>query len=409
MTTKVTKKKNKTNGKVVDGELREQEEYNSLIKNGSTEPLTAEPELFPDKPKSHSRSHPELKSAPPELPVKPGRRICISGFAEATRDQANKLPDDFEIWSLNRCHTFLKRWTRHFEVHEAELYTGKTGMREVDYIQTINKSKVPAYLLHMDPQFENGVQFPFDEICNYFGLRMTNQDRFEYFTTSIAYMLALVLYEHEVLGEEVGELMICGVDMSAFSEYSEQLPCVDFWLGAIFGARINLTIPVASPLLKSAGTYGRHSERQLWAMAKERIEMYQNKQSQGQANMSALEGATSEYNFVLETLQNRLKKWEDAKTQQKPDESGEEFFGIIGTKEDGTVTWEELSDAVAEIKQTIEHFKSRRKDIEKFHAQVNADLNSTLGGFREAQHWLTSINAPQTTDQEPTPVKTVNI
>ncbi len=349
-------------------------------------------------------------------PIRPtiaeGRKICVSGFAEATRDQANKLDKSYQIWALNRCYTFLKRWDRWFEVHEKELYTGKTGLREAGYMEIIKKSKVPVYMMHPDESMGQAVQYPFAEICHYYGCLVNSgsgDESFEYYTTSIAYMLALALYEHQALDQPVQEIFICGVDMSAFSEYSEQLPCVSFWLGAIMGAGIKVTVPTGSPLLKSAASYGRHAERQLWAMVKERIEMYQQKQSQGQSNLAALEGADSEYNFVLETLEGRVKKWESAKTQNKPDDSGDEFFGVVETKEDGTVTWEELSDTITEIKQTIEHFKNRKKDISKFHAQVNADLNSTLGGYRECQHMLTAVNAPQTMDQEPLPVKTVNI
>lgn len=385
-----------------------------LIVEGNSRPVEGPEDSLSSLPATNGASEDSaLVVLNPNRPtITTGRKICISGFAEATRDQANKLSKDYQIWALNRCYTFLKRWDRWFEIHEKELYTGKTGLREAGYMDVIKKSKVPVYMMHPDPDMGQAIQYPFYDICHYYGILVNSgsgNESFEYYTTSIAYMLALALYEHQALNQPVEEIFICGVDMSAFSEYSEQLPCVSFWLGAIMGAGIKVTVPTGSPLLKSAASYGRHAERQMWAMATERIQMYQNKQSQGQSNLAALEGADSEYNFVLETLQNRLKKWEDAKTQKKPDDSGEEFFGVIDTKEDGTVTWEELTDTITEIKQTVEHFQNRKKDIGKFHAQVNADLNSTLGGFREAQHWLTSINAPQTMDQEPMPVKTVNI
>ena len=36
-----------------------------------------------------------------------GRIIAIVGFAETSRDQVKAEPDTTEIWSLNRCYTFL--------------------------------------------------------------------------------------------------------------------------------------------------------------------------------------------------------------------------------------------------------------------------------------------------------------
>lgn len=345
-----------------------------------------------------------------------GRKVCISGFADATREQANKLDKSWEIWSLNRCYTFLKRWNRHFEVHEKELYTGKTGLRESDYIERIRKSGVPVYMMHPDPDFGDVHPYPFYEICAYFGQFInpnSGNEHFEYYTTTIAYMLALALYEHKVENRAIDTLFICGVDMSAFSEYSEQLPCVNFWLGALMGAEVKIDIPSASPLLKSAASYGRHQERALWAMANERIEMYQNKQEQGSANLNALSGADSEYSYVINTIESRIKRWQSADYHDRPDGVEGQFFGTIETKTDeqgeNQIIWEELTDTPTELAHMIDFFKGRRKEIAQFHAQVNADLNSTLGGYRECQHWLTVFNAPQTREQEPKPVKMVDL
>ena len=46
-----------------------------------------------------------------------GRRICLVGFSELSRNWANEQPDDVEIWGLNETHQFLKRCDRYFQIH----------------------------------------------------------------------------------------------------------------------------------------------------------------------------------------------------------------------------------------------------------------------------------------------------
>jgi len=70
---------------------------------------------------------PAEKKANQTVEEQPGRYVCVAGFAETSRDYANHLDKSFEIWSLNRCYVFLKNWDRWYEVHEEDLYTGKTG------------------------------------------------------------------------------------------------------------------------------------------------------------------------------------------------------------------------------------------------------------------------------------------
>jgi len=296
------------------------------------------------------------------------RRICISGFAESTRDMANRVDPDVEIWSLNRCYTFLKRWDRWYEVHEPEVYTGKTGLREEGYMDLLRNSKNPVYMLHPDPSIPMATPYPLANI----------QSRIrDYFSTSIAYMLAHVCWEL-INGENITEVMICGVDMAAFSEYSEQRPCVEYWIGQVEGRMDKrMVIPTLSPLVKNAIPYGRRQERVLWAMAKERIGYLKSQQSQISANLQALMGIYSEYDWVFNTLDQ---------ADQKAQEGG----------------FESYSDMLSKIKNVL---KNRRKEVGNNQAQLNADLNANLGKVSEAQHWLTVVGAPQTEDEAQDPVK----
>lgn len=303
-----------------------------------------------------------------------GRTIAIVGFAETSRAQVLAEPPETEIWSLNRCYVFLKRWDRWFELHEPDLYTGATGLREEGYVQMLKDSTVPIYMQHPNPEFPMAVQFPYNEITHMF--EWEEPSGLDYHTTSISYMLALVAYEHHVLKQPVKEMHLYGVDMSAFSEYSEQLPSVTHWLGVLRGLGIRVVIPSVSPVLKCAMQYGRHGERPLQKMAKERLLHHKERRAQLQADMNAAAGASSEYGNIFKAL-------DDLKTEI---DKGEKPHG-------------ELIDVVKDWAE------NRRNEINKFHAQMNADLNAELGAERETQHWIVTFNAPQTLDEEPETAK----
>ena len=304
-----------------------------------------------------------------KLKKQKGRIIAIVGFAETSRNQVLAEPDTTEIWSLNRCYTFLKRWDRHFEIHEEDLYSGKTGLREDGYLDLLRSWDCPIYMQHPDPSIPTAQLFPLKEIIANFR---------EYFTTSVAYMLAMVAYEHKVLNMPIAEVHMYGIDMSAFSEYSEQLPCVNYWLGVVEGliGKDAVVIPSVSPLLKCAMQYGRHGERPLQKMAKERLQHHKERQAQLTSDLSAVAGISSEYGNFFKYL--------------------DELIAEINKEEKPPV------DLINTLKEAC---KNRRNEITKYHSQVNAELNAELGGLRETQHWMVALNAKQDAEEEPVSAK----
>ena len=306
----------------------------------------------------------------PDVIICQPRVVCIAGFADTSRDLVNHEPDTSEIWSLNRCYTFLKRWDRWYELHEPDLYMGKTGLREEGYVEMLQKTTTPIYMQHPEPTFPTAIQFPLKEIIATFR---------DYFTTSIAYMLAHAAYEHKVLGMTIDEIHLSGIDMSAFSEYSEQLPSVTFWIGICEGVGIKVIIPNVSPVLKSAMSYGRHSERPLQTMAKERLSYQKSQKTAISAELNSANGRSDEHK-VIEKYLNEC---------------------TVLTGED----WGENPIYSFDMESFKEKMKVRNKEVRQYESQKNADLNASMGQEREAQHWITALNAPQTLDEEPETVK----
>jgi hypothetical protein len=315
-----------------------------------------------------------------EAPARPKRIVVISGFAESSRDMASRVPDDWEVWGLNRCHTFLKRWDRWFEVHDAELYSGKTGLREDQYMDLLRKSDKPIYMQHPDPSLPMARQLPYKEMVEHFGR--------DYYTTSIAYMIAMAIYEHD-LGDTIDELHMYGVDMSAYSEYSYQRPCVEYWLGMAEGRGIPVTVPKVSPVLKTIASYGRHSERVLWAQASERMATLKDSVAKQSANLQSAIGAQTEYQHVQDPMQLIPADLSEAGIMQLSSRKLRPTLLLVADH----------------IRSISERAKNRFREIQSAIPQMQADLNASLGAQRECQHWLTAISAPQSEDQEPDPIK----
>ena len=98
-------------------------------------------------------------------------------------------------------------------------------LAEVDY---------PVYMQDVDPKIPTSVRYPIEEITAEFGM---------YLTSSIAFMLALAIYE------DVDEIHIYGVDMDNWQEYADQRACAEYFMGIAKGRGIKVVTPDGCPLL----------------------------------------------------------------------------------------------------------------------------------------------------------------
>lgn len=73
----------------------------------------------------------------------------------------------------------------------------------------------------------------------------------DYFTSTIAYALALALSM-----PDVGEVGLWGIDLVHDTEYGDQRPCAEFYLGWASAKGVKVTVHEKSALLKQRGRYG---------------------------------------------------------------------------------------------------------------------------------------------------------
>ena len=193
------------------------------------------------------------------------RKICLSGFAEMSREFANQQPSGTEIWGMNEGHAFLKKKpSRWFQIHprgwnpemiERQGWDEGNYGRHPAHVNWLAEQTCPVYQQEIDPRIPMSVKYPMDKILKKYR---------RYITSTIAYMLALVLYEHEqyrwwkpwTRKMKVDSIVLTGIEMSLGTEYMIQRPCVEYFLGKLETSGIKIgQHPKGTSILHSEWLY----------------------------------------------------------------------------------------------------------------------------------------------------------
>lgn len=203
--------------------------------------------------------------------VTPRKKFAICGFASSSRDQVPVNDPEWSIWGLNQLYRHIKRADRWFDIHwnwDQETVPG------TDYRGWVRDCGIPFYMTKRHPDLPTSVRYPLERIAS----RLT-----DYFTSSIAFMLALAI---DTIDEQVANTLmaeefaspkallerraelyadhcigIFGVDLVVGTEYFHEKPCAEFWIGtAAIGRGIRVHIPQESALVRASHRYGYESE-----------------------------------------------------------------------------------------------------------------------------------------------------
>ena len=174
------------------------------------------------------------------------KSVCIVGLGPTSRDRVFKEPPGTEMWCLNNGHVCfqpeeIKRFTAWFQIHPRPDFEANNNpiYGNLKFLQTCG---IPLYMEQVWADMPSSVKYPREEIVKSLG--------YDYFTSTMAYMLALAIYQ----GYE--EIRIYGIDMAAETEYFHERPCFEFWLGIAHSRGISLVMPEDCPILKGKD-YGR--------------------------------------------------------------------------------------------------------------------------------------------------------
>jgi hypothetical protein len=193
------------------------------------------------------------------------RKIAILGFGRTAKD-CPWQDDTWELWAMNGFWRAAEpdhgikvpeeRYTLWFDLHTMD-YTrayGKVanieGLQEA-WLQKDHPFKV--FMLEEEPGLPSVVRFPIEGLIEKLGR--------DYFTSTVAYALAYALAQ-----DDVAEIGLWGIDLTHNTEYAEQRPCAEYWIGRAEQMGIRVTIHEDSALLKQRGRYGYDD---LYPLAKE--------------------------------------------------------------------------------------------------------------------------------------------
>ena len=165
------------------------------------------------------------------------KTIAIVGNSNGSHE----LPvfeSDSEIWVFNGRGATLPRYDAVFQMHNDE-YRYREGGWSRRFFRD-NKT-VPVYMSKIYPDVPMAKAYPFKEV-----FEMTKHVRYrdkplKYFTSSIAWAIALAVLQDRPVIE------LYGIDMEN-EEYIEQKDCFAFWTGFAGGRGIELNINCAKDI-----------------------------------------------------------------------------------------------------------------------------------------------------------------
>jgi len=199
-------------------------------------------------------------------------KLIIMGFAPSSRDDAPFDDPSFEVWGLNDLYRLIPRGDRWFEMHDRELIEAHPYVR--DHLKELRESNIPVYMQERFPDIPHAIRYPIEELIRYFfgddipeGTTDSDLMYYGYFTNTISYMLAVAIYEGKW-----EEIHLYGVDMCADSEYGNQRPSVEFFIGFARGRGIKVKISPKSDLLRTIYPYGYKERNPFRQRMKARIE-----------------------------------------------------------------------------------------------------------------------------------------
>lgn len=196
------------------------------------------------------------------------KQIAVCGFASSSRGAIPVDDPTWEIWGLNQLYRHLRRADRWFDIHwnwNEEVVPG------TDHRGWIKDCGIPVYMMQQQPDLPTSVSYPLEPLIAQLGA--------DYFTSTIAYMVALAIAEIDAdvdrrlaAGESpagatsvrqavIGlyneyAIGVFGVDLAVGEEYFWQKACAEYWIGVASARGIRVMIPPQSALCKQRYRYG---------------------------------------------------------------------------------------------------------------------------------------------------------
>lgn len=158
------------------------------------------------------------------------KTLAIVGSAD-TRSQFGFERTDCDIWVFNEAAGQAKWCTRAdavFQMHQPTVWRSSTNRNDPKHYEWLQNTDIPVYMLDHYDDVPASAVYPLKDIREY----LPNTER--YFTSSVAFAIALGIYK------QYKRIEVYGVEMATGTEYGHQRHGVYYWLGVAAGKGIDI-------------------------------------------------------------------------------------------------------------------------------------------------------------------------
>jgi hypothetical protein len=184
------------------------------------------------------------------------RRFAILGFARTYTDAPFEDPTVCVV-GMNELYKLIPRWDVWFELHDTG-YLGRTARAETPdeptrHLEWLRAQVKPIYMLRRFEDIPASTAYPLEEMSARFG---------RYFTSTVGYMLAWAIASildgrRDPNVPEPGEWIgLYGIDLASNTEYAQQRPNAEYFVGLARGKGITIEIPEHAAICHAPSLYG---------------------------------------------------------------------------------------------------------------------------------------------------------
>jgi hypothetical protein len=192
---------------------------------------------------------PEVRK-PPTAGIGRLRKVGFLGSHERSLAFAPWVDPSWELWGHASSRGMYRRQPdRYFDLHRRECWE-QTNHKGKKYLKWLSTNPVPIYMQEHFTDVPASIRYPLEHVS--FGLARP------YFTSHVAYMIALALTEG------VTHLGFFGVNYSPDCEYGTQRGSTEYWMGRAEAVGVTLVMPDTCTLLadpKELYGYESHDEQ----------------------------------------------------------------------------------------------------------------------------------------------------
>ena len=158
------------------------------------------------------------------------KTVAIIGSHSDTRDNFDWEREDCDVWVFNEAvkGDWCKRSDAVFQMHQPTIWRASTNRNDPKHYEWLQQQDNPT--IWMIDKFEDvpkSEKYPLEGV-------LAMVPRFGYFTSSVAYAIALAIYQ------QYDRIEVYGVEMATGTEYAHQRVGVAFWLGVAVGKGIDV-------------------------------------------------------------------------------------------------------------------------------------------------------------------------